>query len=144
MAWLLGVGTQENSQGCSQVTETLMCSTKGSEPHFPEITWLYVHLRAGTPTRNPSPYLSLPPDPAPSDRELPNHASSDCCALSSRIWLLFSFFCWYLSPSNKCTLPCAAPLFTQPQDSQILVLFNLLSPWRLAQSLSRPQALRRC
>lgn len=38
----------------------------------------------------------------PSYTALLSHASSDCWAVSSRTGLLFSFFGWYLSPSDKC------------------------------------------
>lgn len=45
LTWLLGVGTQENSQGHSQATETLMCSPgKASFIFLPEITWLWYNV----------------------------------------------------------------------------------------------------
>lgn len=36
VTWPLGVGTQDNAQGHSQVTETLMGSRRGSQLYFPE------------------------------------------------------------------------------------------------------------
>lgn len=40
VTWFLGVGTQDNAQGHSQGTETVMGSRRGSQLYFPEITWL--------------------------------------------------------------------------------------------------------